>query len=50
MKVNKGRRRSTLAIRGGYQGSPIKSLPKITSPAATAKGKSNSKGSAKTKS
>lgn len=38
--------RSSYPKRGGYTGSKLKTLPKVTSPAATAKGNSNGKGSA----
>ncbi len=42
--------KSTFQKRGGYSGSALKSLPKVKTPAPTAKGNGNNKGSTKTKS
>lgn len=50
MRTTKSKSKSTYPTRGGYTGSKLKTLPKVTSPAATAKGNSNSKGSTKTQS
>lgn len=48
--ANSNKARSSFSKRGGYSGSKLKTLPKVTSPAATAKGSSNGKGPAKAKS
>lgn len=45
----KSKSKSIFTTRGGYTGSPLKSLPKVTTPAPTAKANSTGKSSTKSK-
>lgn len=45
----KSKSKSIFPTRGGYTGSPVKTLPKVTTPAPTAKANSTRKSSSKGK-